>query len=674
MKEMQLGSLVMESIFFARRFWRRLSRIIKPVVFGALTVSCQVHAGTDPTLFSLEELMSLTVVGGSKYDQQQSEIAAATSVITRNEIRAFGWRTLGQALASLPGIHATYDRQYRYLGARGFGMPGDYNTRVLIMINGNRVNDPVYDQGPVGLEFPLDLNLVDRIEFIAGPGGAIYGQNAMFGVVNVVTRKGADIQGGEVFVGWQTRQQASEGGVIYGRKLDNGIDMVLSATGLNSRGEDIQLDYGSAGVAGVAAGMDGAHVHRLFAQLGKGPWSFDLTHGKRRKNDPTGSYFSDPLVAGQYSGDQYTLANLQYQDSFRDGTLQLTGRVFAGSYRYTSRASYGTSVDMPAQGDWHGAEVRMLSSATPRHRILLGLEMQDNVRVNQQMLDIANPVNNVRIDNSGYRVGVYAQDEWGMAGNLTAILGLRVDANSESGTQTSPRAGLIWQAFSGTTVKALAGRAYRNPNAFERDYFDGTTQVANPSLGGESIDTLELLTDHRLDAQTMLRASVYQWQMENLIVLGMDSVSGLTQYRSGQNVGTKGMELSLDRTWPGGSRLRGSLSLQQTRYADGSAVLNSPARLFKLLVSMPMLSQGMNLAYELHAESPRLTLDGTRLGGYGVSNLYLRWDTLAKGWAFGLGISNLFDKRYAQPAADTNWQNALVQDGRSLRLQASYRF
>jgi len=664
----------MESVFLAGRFRRRLSHIIKPVVFGALVVSGQVHAGTDPTLFSLEELMKLTVVGGSKYEQPQAKIAAATSVITRNEIRAFGWRTLGQALASLPGIHTTYDRQYLYLGARGFGLPGDYNTRVLVMINGNRVNDPVYDQGPVGLDFPLDLNLVDRIEFIAGPGGAIYGQNAMFGVVNVVTRKGSDIQGGEVFAGGQIPQKAVDGGVIYGRKLDNGMDMVLSATGLNSRGEDISLDFGASGIQGVASALDGARAHRLFAQLGQGPWSMDLTHGKRIKDDPTGSYFSDPLVAGQYSGDQYTLANMQYQDSFRGGTLQLTGRLFAGSYRYTSRASYGTSVDMPAQGDWRGAELRMLSSATPQHRALLGLEMQDNLRVNQQMIDIANPANNVRIDNSGYRIGAYVQDEWRVADELTAILGLRTDASSEGGSSTNPRAGLIWQASPGTTFKALAGRAYRNPNAFERDFSDGTSQVANPSLRGEDVDTLELLVDHRLDAQTAVRASLYHWRMDDLIGLGVDSVSGLTQYRSVQNVRTRGLELSLDRTWRGGSRLRGSLSLQQSGYADSSAVPNSPARLFKLLYSTPLQSQGLNLAYELHAESPRMALDGTRSGGYGVSNLYLRWDTLAKGWELGLGISNLFDKRYAQPAADTNWQKALELDGRSLRLQASYRF
>lgn len=69
---------------------------------------------------------------------------------------------------SLPGVYTTYDRQYAYLGSRGFGLPGDFNTRLLVTINGNRLNDPVYEGGPFGRQFPLDMDLVERIEFIPG--------------------------------------------------------------------------------------------------------------------------------------------------------------------------------------------------------------------------------------------------------------------------------------------------------------------------------------------------------------------------------------------------------------------------------------------------------------------------------------------------------------------------
>ena len=123
-------------------------------------------AAADVTDMSLEQLLQISVVGASKYEQKQSEIGAAVTVITRQEIRAFGWRTLDQALASLPGVYVTYDRQFTYLGVRGFGLPGDYNSRVLVTINGNRVNDPIFDSGPSGRERPLDLDLIQRIEFI----------------------------------------------------------------------------------------------------------------------------------------------------------------------------------------------------------------------------------------------------------------------------------------------------------------------------------------------------------------------------------------------------------------------------------------------------------------------------------------------------------------------------
>ena len=172
----------------------------------ATAFASPAHAAGDLTSLSLDQLMEVTIVGASKYEQKQSEVAAAVSVITRQEIRAFGWRTLAEALASLPGVHTSYDRQYSYLGLRGFGLPGDFNTRALVTIDGNRVNAPQADTGPSGRDLPIDIDLIERIEFIPGPGGAVYGQNAMFGVVNVITRRGSDVDGIELAAAWQRPQ------------------------------------------------------------------------------------------------------------------------------------------------------------------------------------------------------------------------------------------------------------------------------------------------------------------------------------------------------------------------------------------------------------------------------------------------------------------------------------
>ena len=633
----------------------------------------QAESAGDLASLSLEQLLDVKIVGASKYEQKQSEVAAAVSVITRQEIKAFGWRTLGEALASLPGVHSSYDRQYSYVGIRGFGLPGDYNTRALVTVNGNRVNYPGVDLGPVGRDLPLDMDLIERIEFIPGPGGAVYGQNAMFGVINLITRRGADVDGTELSASSQRPQALREGRVSWGKRLDNGVDLLVSTSALRARGEDRFFDFGAAGVTGVAKGMDGEHDREFFARLARGAWSFEFMHGDHRKDDPTGAYLSDPLVPGQYQGDRYDLAQLHYEDSFAADTLRVSARLFMGRELYTSTLSYATPYTFPAPSDWRGAELRLLSTALAGHKLMLGLELQDNARTDQAINDVATPANNILIPGSGYRVGVYAQDEWQLAESLSATLGLRVDRNNVTGSRASPRAALIWQASPETTLKALYGRAHRAPNVYERDYFDGVAQVANPALKGESVDTLEIVADHRVGRELTLRASVYQWNMKDLIALGIDPASSLAQYKSGEAVKARGLELSADKTWATGARLRGSVSFQNVAYASGAGLPNSPKLLGKLNLSAPLPMAGLHAGYELHYDSKRLSLDGSRLGGYALSNLTLSTDALAKGLTLSLSVQNLFDKRYAHPGADSNWQNALEQDGRSVRLTLGYR-
>jgi iron complex outermembrane receptor protein len=101
---------------------------------------------------------------------------------------------------------------------------------------------------------------------------------------------------------------------------------------------------------------------------------------------------------------------------------------------------------------------------------------------------------------------------------------------------------------------------------------------------------------------------------------------------------------------------------------------NSPKLLAKLNLSVPLPWAGLRAGYELRYDSQRLSLDGTQLGGYAVSNLQLSTEALAKGLELSLNVANLFGKRYAHPVDNSNWQNALEQDGRAIRLKASYRF
>jgi outer membrane receptor protein involved in Fe transport len=651
-------------------------RVRGSLLGAGLVFACCASAADAPdlTTLSLEQLLEVKVVGASKYEQKQSEVAAAVSVITRSEIQAFGWRTLDEALSSLPGVYTTYDRQYSTLGTRGFSVPGDFNTRILITINGNRQNDPLYDGGGVGRQFPLDLDLVERIEFIPGPGGAVYGQNAMFGVINVVTRRGPDFDGTEAAVHVQHPQALREARLSWGRRLDNGVDLLLSASALRARGEDRFFDFGTAGISGVAKGLDGERDKELFARIARGPWSADFTYGKHVKDDPTGAYKSDPLAPGQFQGDAYALLQAQYEDSYADGKLDFSARLFAGREQYSSTLLYGTPFDFPADSQWRGMELRLLSRALAGHKLMVGLEAQQNTRQEQSVLDRADSANDIVVSSSGSRTGLYAQDEWRLADSLIATLGLRLDHNNATGSHTSPRAALIWQASPASTVKALYGRAHRAPNVYERDYTDGFAQLPNPALRGERIDTLELVLDHRIGSDLALRGSIYQWAMHDLITLGVEPVTGIAQYQSGSQVEARGLELSADKTWSQGARVRGSVSWHDVAYVGGAGLPNSPRLLGRLNASAPLPWWGLRAGYEWRYDGSRLSLDGSRLGAHALSSFVLSAPAAANGLAMSMRIDNAFDKRYAHPGSDSNWQNAFEQDGRSIRWQATYRF
>lgn len=118
-------------------------------------------AGESDPFRLLEE--EATVTAAAKRPQKLVDAPASAVIITGEELRRYGRRTLGEALQGVAGLYVTQDRDYSYLWTRGFGRPGDFNSRVLLLLNGHRLNDNIYGQAFIGAEFPVDLASVDRI-------------------------------------------------------------------------------------------------------------------------------------------------------------------------------------------------------------------------------------------------------------------------------------------------------------------------------------------------------------------------------------------------------------------------------------------------------------------------------------------------------------------------------
>jgi len=228
----------------------------------------------------LEELMQMRVVTtASRFAQPISDAPSSVVVLTAGDIRDFGWHTLADALATLPGLYVTNDRNYAYVGARGFLRPGDYNSRFLLLVDGVRVNDAVYDQALVGTEGLLDMDMVKRIEFVPGPGSAVYGSNALFGVINVVTRDGSGLSGvqGTFAGGTQGERKAR---TSYGWHGQNGADVLLSASAFTRTSRDLYFPEFDAPATdgGIARRMDWDRAQNFLVKASFGAMTLSASH------------------------------------------------------------------------------------------------------------------------------------------------------------------------------------------------------------------------------------------------------------------------------------------------------------------------------------------------------------------------------------------------------------
>ena len=425
---------------------------------------------------SLEDLMSVevgTVFGAAKREQRVTEAPSSVTILTAEDIRMFGWHTLSEALSSVRGFYTTNDRNYTYVGVRGFGRPSDYNNRVLILVNGHRYNDNIYDQALVGNEFPVDMTLVDRIEIIRGPGSALYGTSAFFAVVNVVTRQGGAVGGSESSIDVGT-QDTFRLRTSYGMRTESGADALLSVTHTTSHGLDMIYfpEYDDASTNfGVNRDADGERATSLLGSYRRGRFSLQGAFASRRKVVPTGSYETT------LDDRNYTVGSRGWGDAVVTGVFRgaaLSGRAFADYTGYRGTYFYlGEELESrdTADGAWVGVEGTASRRVGSRHQVTSGVEYRRNLRQDQASYYKDSLESSLDSHYRSNQAALYVQDEILLHRSLTATVGGRYDWWSLIGGTATPRVGLVYRTDADTAIKALYGEAYRAPTVYETYYY-----------------------------------------------------------------------------------------------------------------------------------------------------------------------------------------------------------
>jgi len=639
------------------------------VLLLAATNACAQDA--DLTTLPLEQLMSMEVFSASRFNQKATQAPSNVTVLTSADIRAYGWRTLADALRSIRGLYTSNDRSYSYLGARGFLRPGDLNTRFLLQIDGTRINDPVFDQAQLGAEFPLDLELVDRIEFVPGPGSSIYGTNAFFGVINVITRRAPDLEGTRATL--EAGQAGTRSGsASYGWR-NGDAELLLAANRGLSDGRDLYFpEFG-----GTAQGLDWERYSRFYARGQYGAWSLALIDGKRTKGMPTASYGQPFNLAGGLTVDELRLAEVGYRNSMLPLHGELSARLYHSEYFYdghfVNQDPFGTINMDRTRAKWWGADVNLFLQLFESHKVVVGADYQYNHDVLQQNFDTEPFVSYLDDRSQSKRFGIYVQDEITLAKGILLNAGLRYDRETSTGGVFNPRLALIAELSQETTAKAIYGSAFRTPNSYELFYGIDTEggQLANPNLGRERIRSHELSLVRQLGANARFTLSAYTNQASGLVTEVEDEEFGLPIFRNLGRARARGIELEYERTFKSGARLRASVSRQTV--SGGISEVNSPRWLAKFNAT-GQLAGVWHVGAEGQYVSARRLLDGGETAGFMLANINFFTIGLTRHFDASLGIQNLFDRRYADPSSLGLLQRSIEQDGRRvyLKLKAAY--
>ena len=444
----------------------RSGLILLFVTFCASSVAGQQSGPDDLGGQSMEDLAKLkvdSVYGAARFLEKAEDAATSITVITAEEIQKHGYRTLADMLQGVRGFYVINDRNYSYVGVRGLSVPGDYNARILFLLDGHRVNDNIFDGAYVGTEFPVDIDLIERIEIIRGPDSSAYGTGAFAAVINVITKRGRDLKALELSAeagSWNSYK----GRMTYGDRFDNGLETLLSGSFYNSQGHQ-QLFYPAfdtpATNNGIAENADGDQSYNIFADIIYRDFNIHVVDASRTKHIPIASFgtvFNDPR---NQTTDARRYIDIQYHHTV--GSWETLGRlsydwygyhgIYVYDYASTGIPPYTENYDA-ANGTWLDFQGDASRVFFKRHQVTFGTEIRQDLRQQQLNYDIQ-PYYLYFDDHRTNRIGaLYFQDKYSIRKNLSFVLGLRSDWYGIYGNALSPRAGLHFNPTPNTDLKA----------------------------------------------------------------------------------------------------------------------------------------------------------------------------------------------------------------------------
>ncbi|MEM7582288.1 MAG: TonB-dependent receptor [Acidobacteriota bacterium] len=482
----------------------------------------------EVALFGDEEF---TIQAATKTELPISKAPGSVTVISAQQIRESGSRTIPELLRTVAGVNVRWNPMVQSLDIRSFGQ-NPFTSRVLLLIDGvpyNSWNKGGFPQHP-GFDFFMMQN-IKRLEIVRGPGSSLYGENAYWGVVNIVTLSGEDLQGGkfEVSGGDLLEQSVS---AVYGRSTDKGSVLV---SGRLQRG---QLPTGFWFEDNSDAEIEGSDI---FVKAKRG--GFEVSY-YRHQDELDG--FSNPL--GFIPGASFRSADKIEQTvdilAFKTSHELRSGLTFSSDISYAQRegsrcSSCHAAPENPAFADTvdHGFQLigdfRLGLQMIPSHDILIGVEAR-RVDAGDQEDQLIQPTATFQPVLAFTKIAAYVQDQISLAQDRFRLtLGARFDGSTDLfDSELSPRIAAVYTLSDSVVLRGGWSTAFRFPN-FNELYQDAWFLSAdtgffafplavfgpNPDLRPEEIRTFDLGAEFQLGPQASLKVDVFQSEVKDFVVL-----------------------------------------------------------------------------------------------------------------------------------------------------------
>jgi outer membrane receptor protein involved in Fe transport len=482
-------------------------------------------------LFGEEEVK---IEAATKTSIPLSKAPGAVTVVTARQIRESGARTIPELLRLVAGVNVRWNPMVETIDMRGFG-ENPFTNRVLLLIDGVPYND--WNQGGFpqhpGLDFFV-LQNVKRIEVVRGPGSSLYGENALWGVINIVSLSGEDIQGGRV-EGFGGSRQTGSAGALYGHKLGEAGSIFLSAKYLHSQ---LPMKFWAEDSDSVSKGTD-IFVKGTFKQIQASYYRHQDTMGGFSEEVPLGLPVPTFFQSAPKVGQTVEIAALRYDQNPKDRKLSFSanasyahrfGTHCAACHASRQSASFGQQEDHGFQtlGDF-----KVSFTGIPGNEILAGVEGR-HVDAGDHPEELAESAH----AGHGYtysKLAAYIQDQVSLANDKVRVVGgVRYDGKTHLfDSAFSPRVSLIVTPVEPLALRAGYSSAFRFPNFSE---LAQSTWFVNADGGGpflvplavfrpnqallpEQSRTFDAGAEYRLSANVSAKVDVFRSRLKRFIVM-----------------------------------------------------------------------------------------------------------------------------------------------------------